>query len=233
MRKLTCFALALLLLPLSLAAQRFEGTLKVRVGGPGGTGAMLMSVTVKGDKVLNVMALPGMNREVRSITDNKARTMTSYTPFPPGMVVPSGVAKAKGVIAVQKLSALAPAPKQAGKSDLRPLGTSQTIAGYKCDDFELTGETGDVVRMCLSTSLGGVMMESVGPTPDGKPAPWARALGNKPVTPLKMWSSNGNTILEVVAIKRELVSSHAFDAPAGYIDMATALKYRTTVPKKP
>lgn len=233
MRYLPLLALSFVALSQRLDAQRFEGTITVRVGGPGGTGSMLTRMTAKGDKVLNVIALPGMGQEIRTITDNSARTLTSLTPFPPGMTLPPGVATAKGIIDVRPLPVPAKiTPGATTKADIRKLGTSQTIAGTRCDDYEVTGETGQIVRMCLATSLGGLVPGALGgAATGGQPAPWTKALGNKPLMPLKIWQPDGTTILEVVAIKRQLVSPRLFDVPPGYITMATALKNRTSVPK--
>ncbi|MEO5800072.1 MAG: DUF4412 domain-containing protein [Gemmatimonadales bacterium] len=210
----------------------FEGTLTVRVGGPGGTGAMVMKLTAKGTKVLTVMALPGNNQELRSVTDNKAHTTTNFTPFPPGMAKPAGVADAKGVVTVVKNPVFGPPVMKRGeKTDIRALGTSQSIAGYRCDDFEFTGEAGAVTRMCLSKQLGAIFPGVMGgKNLNGQATPWAAALGDKPMTPLKVWRPGGETILEVIEVKRQLVSPHVFDAPPGYIDIATAMKNRTTLP---
>ncbi|MEP6590522.1 MAG: DUF4412 domain-containing protein [Gemmatimonadota bacterium] len=220
------FALLLILLPAgSLAAQQFEGTIVVRSGGPGGTGAMLWRMTTKGQKVLNVTTLPGIGQEMRMITDNHAGTLTTMTPFPPGMALPPGVANAKGVVKVE------PLPKQANgkapKSDIRKLGTTQMIAGLRCTDYEVTSDNGQTIRMCLTTSLGAMANGAIG---GGNPE-WGAAPGGKPTMPLKIWRPGGATLLEVVEVKRELVSPRAFDIPAGYVDIATAMKNRSLIPK--
>lgn len=233
MRILLSFTLAALVLTPPMVAQQFEGTFTMRVGGPGGTGAMISKITTKGDRVLNIIALPGMAQEMRTIIDNHAGTITTLTPFPPRMTKPQGVANAKGVIAVRPLPSLGAGTTGAPPhSDIRALGTSQAIAGIQCNDYEATSETGQTVRMCLTSALGRLTTGAMGGAASGdQPAPWAAALGNKPMIPLKIWRTNGVTILEVVEIKRHPVSLHAFDIPPGYIDMATALKNRTSVPK--
>ncbi|MES2123087.1 MAG: hypothetical protein V4503_00215, partial [Gemmatimonadota bacterium] len=151
MRRLT---LLLLLLPCtSLAAQQFEGTLTVRTAGPAGTGAMISKLTTKGQKTLNVIALPGIGQEMRTITDNRAGTFTTLRPFPPGMTLPAGVANAKGVITVDKLPTFSkPGGRTPPKTNIRKLGTSQTIAGLQCADYELTAENGQTLRACLTSS---------------------------------------------------------------------------------
>ena len=234
MRRLLLIALSATALTRPLTAQQFEGTIAVRIGGPGGTGSMVSRMTTKGDKVLTVIALPGVaGQELRMITDHRARTMTMLTPFPPGMVLPKGVSTAKGIITVRQIPGPAKSPSTtAMHSDIRRLERSQTIAGISCDDYEATGETGQVVRMCLAASLGRLAAGALGEGgQSGQPAPWARALGNKPLMPLKVWKPDGTTLLEVIEIKRQLVASRVFDIPAGYIDAATALKHRTGIPK--
>lgn len=234
MRRFFLCALPLVSLVLPLRSQQFEGTLTVRIGGPGGTGSMLTRMTTKGDKVLTVMTLPGTPpQELRMITDNHAHTLTTLTPFPPGMVLPPGVSMAKGVVAVREMpTPVKPTTGSSSKSDIRKLGSSQTIAATKCDDYEVTGETGQVVRMCLASSLGRMAPGALGGGgQSGQPAPWASVLGDKPLMPLKIWQPDGTIVLEVVAIKRELVSPRVFDIPPGYVDMETALKARTGTPK--
>ena len=234
MRLLLLLALPMMTLAPPLAAQQFEGSITVRIGEPGGTGSLLSRITTKGDKVLTVMALPGAaGRELRMITDNRAHKLTRLTPFPPGMKLPAGVSLAKGVIDVRDLPAQAKSPVAGSpKTDTRKLGTSQTIAGTRCDDYEATGETGQVVRMCLASSLGHLAFGALGEGGgNGPPEPWAGALGNKPLLPLKIWHPDGATVFEVVEIKRELVSPKVFDVPPGYIDIQTAMKNRTGMPK--
>jgi hypothetical protein len=234
MRRLLLISLSVIALLRPLTAQQFEGTIAVRIGGPGGTGSMVSRMTTKGDKVLTVIALPGVaGQDLRMITDNRARTMIMLTPFPPGMVLPKGVASAKGIITVRDFPAPAPSPSTKPiNSDIRKLGSSQTIAGINCDDYEATGETGQVVRMCLAASLGRLTSGALGEGgQSGQPAPWARALGNKPLMPLKVWKPDGTTVLEVMEIKRQLVASRVFDIPPGYVDVATALKNRTGASK--
>ncbi len=233
MRPFILLGSSLLALLSSPEHPQFEGTLVVRVGGPGGTGAMVMTLTAKGQKVLTVMALPGDKQEYRSITDNKTHTTTNFVPFPPGMAKPPGVANAKGVITVVKNPVLAlPTPKPGEKSDIRALGTSQSIAGYRCEDYEFTAAAGAVTRMCLSKQLGAVFPGMMGgKSVSGQPAPWAAALGSTPMTPLKVWHPGGEIVLEVIEVKRQLVSPRVFDAPPGYIDIATAMKNRTTAPQ--
>ncbi|MES2125156.1 MAG: hypothetical protein V4503_10770, partial [Gemmatimonadota bacterium] len=68
--------------------------------------------------------------------------------------------------------------------------------------------------------------------PAGQGAPdWDQAEGGKPMMPLKVWRPDGVTILEVVEVKRELVSPRVFDVPPGYVDLKTAVQNRTTTPK--
>lgn len=222
--------LSTLALALPAAAQGFEGSIVVRISGPGGMGAMTSEMTTKGTKVLNVIRLPGVGQEMRLITDYTAHTITTLRPFPPGMPLPEGVSEAKGVVAVSKTPETPKATGSAG--DLRALGTSQVIAKTRCDDYEATSETGEVIRICLAKAISGRSPGVLGNAGGGgASSAWSKVLGGKPVMPLKVWTPNGQTEFEVVEIKPGKVSDRVFDVPSGYIDMATAMKNRTSTPK--
>ena len=85
--------------------------------------------------------------------------------------------------------------------------------------------------MCVTTALGRFNL----PQMDGgmgrrgggaAPPAWSQAFGNKPVFPLKVWSSDGKLAMEVVAIDKGSVPASMFEIPEGYVDMASMFRGR-------
>jgi hypothetical protein len=109
------------------------------------------------------------------------------------------------------------------KSDIRRLGTSDTIAGVSCDDYEIKEEKSTPMRACITTALGAFafpisgrgMMGGRGSASPG----WARAFDGKPGFPLKVWSSDGSVALQVTEIDKTPVEDSAFVIPEGYVTM--------------
>ena len=109
------------------------------------------------------------------------------------------------------------------KPNIRKLGTSETIAGVSCDDYEIKEEKAALMRACITTALGEFafpisgrgMMGGRGSATPG----WARAFGGKPGFPLKVWSSDGSVALQVTEIDRTPAADSAFAIPEGYVTM--------------
>lgn len=221
----------LTLVPAALSAQTFEGTVSYKVVAPGSTQPVTATMTMKGDRTSTVLTIPAgptsgplAGKEMRMIVDRPAGKVTTLMPAVPGM---PGMENAKGMKMVREITNDANTPTDPGaKTEIRKLGTSQTIAGFACDDYELVGQGSVVTRMCLATSLGAFTFPQMGGPGRGAASPeWVRALGNKPTFPLKVWSPNNNTVgMEVTSIKRGAVPASAFDVPEGYVDMGAMMR---------
>lgn len=217
-----------LALALPLGAQHFEGTVSMRLSSP--QGDMDAKYQIKGDKMAMVMIAPASagpmaGSEIRMIMDPAAKTMTTLLPVPAGMggMLPPD---AKGIKMVMPMdgnatgqSANTPTPT------MTKLGTSQTIAGMKCDDFEMVQDN-TKTRMCLATGMAKFTFPDIGGGMGGRgrggnstPA-WAKALGSNPGFPLKVWEASGKVAMEVTAVDRGAVPASAFEVPAGYMDMS-------------
>ncbi len=155
------------------------------------------------------------------VLNRASQKMTTLMPAPPGMPLPPG---SKGMKMVTDLT---PASTEADPDlKLTKLGTSQTIAGMRCDDYTLTSDAGET-RMCVTTALGRFTLPSLG-GPDDAPA-WTRAFGDKPAFPLKVWQEGGSSTgqMEVVSVNRGPVPAEMLnESPTGYVDMSSMMPGR-------
>jgi hypothetical protein len=233
-RSFFLFLLAIPAIAGRAAAQGFEGTITMNVTtvfGWRSTDGSIKTAT-KGDRTVTTLLLesrggPLAGGVARNIIDRKANTVTTLTPMPPGISLPylAGGADAKGLITVTPLSAMAGAGGTGSdtKPDIRKLGTSETIAGMSCDDYEITEQNSASVRACITTALGAFAFPISGSGIRGgrgsAPPGWARAFGEKAGFPLKVWSSDGKVALEVTGIDRSPVADSEFAIPEGYVAM--------------
>ncbi len=216
-----------LLLALPLGAQGFEGTMSMRVGAPDGT-QMDVKYMIKGDKMGMTMTAPASTgpmagAEIRMIIDQGAKTATMLMPAPAGManMLPPDT---KGIKMVTPIGAEAASAGGAAAVTYKKLGTSQTIAGLKCDDYEATTD-GETIRSCLASNVGMFNYPNLGGGMGGRggrgaaaPA-WSKGIGQAPGFPLKVWSTDNKVAMEVTAIDRAAVPASAFEVPAGYMDL--------------
>jgi hypothetical protein len=239
MRRFIALTLIGLVAATPLAAQ-FEGTITMKMTPPtsSNTGDINIKIAVKGDRSATVMSMPGSagpmaGMEMRSIYDPKANTMTTLIPISPAMAAIPAMANAKGMKTVTDLSKVSATASQGGssKADVKKLGTSETILGMSCDDYEITNTGGQPTRMCVTSALGRFTLPQMdggmGRRGGGAQTPaWAQAFGNKPMFPLKVWSTDGKLAMEVIAVDKGSVPASMFEIPEGYVDMASIMGRR-------
>lgn len=209
----------LLLLAAPLAAQDFRGTITMRTVEPNSDMQVEMRIHQGAG---NQMAMtirptsgPAANAEMRMVVNQANRTVTAF------IAAPGAPGGGKGFKMVQQMPDEATAEREAQNVQVRKLGSSQTIAGYKCDDYEITANR-ETIRMCATESLGRFMMfQGGGPMGGGNTSPaWARAFGNQPMFPLQVTDQNGQAIAEVVSIERGTPDAAYFDENTpGYMTM--------------
>ena len=232
--------LASVLLPFAaaapLAAQHLEGTVNMKMTGNGQNAeGMAMRMAIKGDQQVTIVTLPANSgpmagQEVRAIMDPKSNTMTTLIPMPPGMGAMVGSPDAKGMKMIIDMSKSAERAS-ASKAEIKKLGTSQRIAGMSCDDYQITDENGKSVKACITSSLGRFILPDITGGMGrrggggGQPA-WAKTFGDRPAFPLKVWSDDGTTNMEVTSVDRAPVAASLFEIPEGYVDMS-ALRGRS------
>lgn len=208
-----------LLAVVPLGAQQFEGAINVRLSVSKDdevTGVML----AKGERVALTMTLPASagpmaGQEARMIVSPDATSMTMLLPMPAGLPAMGG---AKGMKMVVKLDDVSKSDTdRIAKSELKKLGTSQTVATMKCDDYELAVEGEKPTRMCLTDGMGRFVFPSMGGRGAGEPS-WTRKIRQKGLFPLKVWTTDGNVAMEVTAVTRKTIPASAFVIPEGYMD---------------
>ena len=139
----------------------------------------------------------------------------------------AGMPDAKGMKMIVDLSKVR-GDAANSKADIKKLGTTQKIAGLSCDDYQITDENGKSVKACITSSLGRFVLADMSGGMGrrggggGQPA-WAKAFGDRPAFPLKVWSDDGNTNLEVTSVDRGPVAASLFEIPDGYVDMGSTM----------
>jgi len=232
----TMLALLVSCLPVLPLAGQFEGTIHMKIPAQAGAGEdMLVKIAVKGDMQAMLMQMPASagpmaGMEMRTIIDSKTNTATVLIPLPPGMPAMGGMANAKGIKSVTDLSQISiDLGAGNGKSEIKKLGTKQTIAGLACDDYEITQPNAPITRACITRDIGrfvfpgqGGMLGRGGSPPPG----WAKAFGKDPGFPLKVWNADGGTVMEITAVDKRPVGASAFEIPEGYVDMSGMMRGR-------
>jgi len=233
MRRLVAFVLVSLIPAAPLAAQ-FEGTINIKTyDADGMVDSKGFKVAIKGDMQATTVTLsesagPMAGKEVRSIYDSKANTVTMLIPMPPNMPMMAAMADAKGMKNVIDLSKLSNREDDS-KIEIKKLGTSEKIAGLDCDDYEITTNKGSPTRACVTDALGHFMFPQSGGGMGARgsaPPAWARAFGNKAAFPLKVWEPGGKVSMEVTSVEKGSIPASAFEIPAGYVDMAAMMHGR-------
>jgi Domain of unknown function (DUF4412) len=199
------------------AAQAFEGTvtMKMPVMGEGATATYL----IKGDKSTTVMTLGGdsgpmAGKEMRMIIDRATMKST--------MLIATEMMGGKGIKIVTDLSKPPASPK--GPVEVRELGTTDMIAGLKCDNIEVS-EGKDVHRICIARDLGMFAMPGAGGGMMGRSASpssgWTSVFVKHPGFPLRVSDGSGKVIMEVTGIQRGPIPESSFVVPDGYMDMGS------------
>ncbi len=231
--RITQLLLPMMVLAAPLAAQGFEGTVTASMGAADGTVGE-MKFLVKGDQTSVVMTGganmgPMAGAEIRIIMDTKAGKSTMLIPLTGDMAAQFGAmggGNMKGIKQVVDLHQLAGRGQAADTTtpEVKALGTSQTIAGHKCNDFEITSRK-EVTRVCLSTDMGTFTFPSMGGGPGGRgrgaagSPSWTRLMASHPGYPLKVWTTDGKVSFEVTKIEKGNVPASAFEIPEGYMDL--------------
>jgi len=201
-----------LLLPVVVCAQTFEGKVTMKMSSPSmKDGSQVMDMSIKEGYMR--MDMNSQRGSVAMITDFKnqqiliimaAQHMYMVRPIPqPGS------------------AQVAQAQQQASGATLQDTGTTETILGYTCKKYVVTGKEG-TSEIWVTDQLGtfGGLFHGGGPGQRSQaPASWEAALQGKAFFPLRVvtTSNGGKTFtLEVTAIDKEILSDSLFAAPEGY-----------------
>jgi uncharacterized protein DUF4412 len=96
-------------------------------------------------------------------------------------------------------------------------GKTETIAGYKCEHVEITGDDGAVTDVCAASGLGAFTMPSMGR--GGPPAQqaWQKAMGDN-AFPLKVQKGD-KVAIEVTKIEKKSLDDALFTVPSDFTNM--------------
>ncbi|HET9133475.1 MAG TPA: DUF4412 domain-containing protein [Gemmatimonadales bacterium] len=218
----------LLLTAAPLAAQTWQGSVTMTMTSPEmGRDPVTIVMHRRGAKLANVMTMtsgPMAGQEVRMLIDDGGTQMTMLTPLPEGVMIPpamTGGKPAKGMKMVMDIGGdVAEASAETGT--VKALGTSQTIAGTKCDDYEVATR-GETMQMCLAAGLGKFTFVSAAPGGRGaaKVPDWARALEGK--FPLQVRDKAGKFSMTATKITPGAPAASLFEVPEGYADMSAMM----------
>lgn len=220
--------LAPLLVVLPLGAQGFEGSIAMRLSG-GGNESMEATMYTKGTRQAMVVKLPASagpmaGGEMRTVMNHATNKITILLPAVAGMPLPPG-SKGMKMVTDMNTGAMGNNGDEADFT-VTKLGTTQTVAGFPCEDYAVTSGK-DVTNMCVTDRLGRFTMPGTGMMGRQAPPPaWARAFGDKPMFPLKVWgSTGGNAVqMEVLSVNEGSVPAAVLDdAPEGYADMSSMM----------
>jgi hypothetical protein len=149
------------------------------------------------------------------------QTMRMLYDIPNGkvsMLMPMAMGGAKGIRMDVDLHAQGGAQHT---TEVKPLGTSQTIAGHHCEDLQIVVDGKGTTKVCITSELGSFAMANMSPAGRGASAPdWAAAFGGRPMFPLKVTGADGKVIMEATAVRAEPVHAEMFAVPDGYMDMS-------------
>lgn len=222
--------LPLLLLAAPLAAQEWQGSVTMTMVSPDmGGEPVTMVMHRRGNMVANVITMPPSagpvaGQEMRMILDDAAKTMTLLAPLPPGAMIPpamTGGKPARGMKVVTELGT-EPQDAKATEGSVKALGSSQTIAGTRCDDYEVTAD-GETMRLCLASGLGNFSFASASPRGMGSAQVpgWARAIIGK--FPLQVRDKAGTFTLTATKITPGAPAAALFEVPEGYADVSAMM----------
>jgi len=220
MRRSALFFLLPLLAAAPLAAQNFEGVVSVKTDTTDPNAMRDEKVHITPGRVavtgITGSASPvGPGVEIRILMDWGTGKFTMLLPLAGPMA--QFAQMNPGMKGVQMVSSI-PASVAAAATSLKPLGTSQTIAGFICQDFVET-TANNPRSLCLTKQLGKFTMPAMGRGGRGGAPSWIAAIGDNGF-PLKVWTANGHIDFEATSVKPGAVSPSLFVIPDGFMDMS-------------
>jgi hypothetical protein len=127
-------------------------------------------------------------------------------------------------------------PSGAPATPPKKLGTTQTIAGVPCDDYEMQDSL--KTRFCASNTMGKFVFPNLGALGGagggrrggggggllgGLSVPgWATGLSGSGF-PLKVWTPDGKVQMEVTAVEKKAMPDDIFVIPDSYVDLSTMM----------
>lgn len=205
-RLLAAVALLPLLLAVPAAAQKFEGTVTIRMNGGAKPGAppQELQYMARGGNVR--VQMPGaLGGTVMLAIPAEKKTYLLSTAENAYFEVP--ISQMQGMIERET----------AAEARVVRTGRKEMVAGYECE--HVTVATSDQkFDICLAKSLGSwvnpLQEMRLGATPE-----WQRALAREGGFPLKVQLSDGSVVLEVTKVEKKRLANNLFAVPENYTKM--------------
>jgi hypothetical protein len=199
-----------LLVALPLTAQ-FEGTVVMNLT-PADKHAGEMTYYIKNNQLASSVLIASGQMSGQTV-----RMLYDIPNGKVSLLMPMAMGGAKGIKMDIDLRAQAGAHHT---TEVKPLGTSQTIAGRHCEDLQIVLDGKPSGKVCVSSELGTFAMANMNPAGRGASAPdWAAAFSGRPMFPLKVVGADGKVVMEATAVHAGPVQAEMFAVPDGYMDM--------------
>jgi hypothetical protein len=214
-------------LPSTGTLANFEGELGLSVRTPSVKDAQTMTLFVKGQRLrFDIPAGldhdPQLGRSPHITLDLGLKRMTAVVDERKTAITFSldAMEQMQKTMAAQRPQAATEPPK------IEKTGRKATIAGYPCEDWELSSKNGEKATVCMSNEAAPWAALPTSAMDANKA--WAREIFDGQHLPLRIVTSSpqGETRLEVTKIEKKPVADSVFEAPAGYqvMDMSAFAK---------
>jgi hypothetical protein len=115
-----------------------------------------------------------------------------------------------------------------GDGSIKDTGVKETIAGYVCTKYEVTGASGNTADIWATDQLGMFFgIPHGGPMGRSREAPpeWEGMMKGGNFFPMRVVSndSHGTSKMEVSNVQKTSVSDSLFSAPSGWRDMGSMM----------
>jgi len=185
---------------------------------------MQVTYYLKGQQMALEMAAPAGNpmagQTIRMVYDAPTNKMTMLVPMSPEMAGRMGGMgnNMKGIKMVFDMNKIM-ADSATADATTKPLGTSETIAGYSCDDFAVTSKN-ETTTVCVTHALGKFVYPTSG-MGQGRTTPpaWTELFG-KNGFPLKVTMPDKQGSMVVTSVEKGAVPDSVFAIPGDYMDMS-------------
>ncbi len=189
-----------------------------------GTGDMDVTYYLKNGQMAMEMTLPAgsqmAGQKLRMLYSDGARQMTMLIPMSADMMgrmggMGNGTKGIKMMLDVSTIMA-----DSMGTATVNKLGTSETIAGYSCDDFAVKTDN-QTTTVCVTQELGRFVYPAMnmGRGRTNAPPAWTAIFG-KQGFPLKLKMPDKQGTMEVTGVEKGSVPDSVFTVPSDYMDMS-------------
>ncbi|MGH7583584.1 MAG: DUF4412 domain-containing protein [Gemmatimonadales bacterium] len=212
MRRILFASLLPIVSAVPLTAQ-FDGVITMKMGDA--DHQMDVKYFVSGQRAAFTMLAPANSGP---ISGKEIRGVIDFSTMKETVLIPMQMGGMNGMKMVVDLNKAAGDNDKTSTYSMKDLGTTETIAGLTCEDFEIDNNGKLEDRACMNKQSGHFAMSMVGGNARG--TAWMRAFGqNVEAFPLKVTDSDGKPMMLVTSVQKGGVPSDIFTIPDGYMEM--------------